>query len=233
LAAILTAISQREGNVGTINADLTGSDLSIGFLQNNFFGTHGNVAYILPHPQPTLITGYKLFDNFDKFDTWEEWKLDIREKYNSYKSQGYPQDLIDASFKGSSNHRLWYPINQAWIAYTAMVGEIAPYPFPLERRLGESPQMRHVLTPWGDYRGRGAPVAGPIYKTKFKDARDVYMRKTGKSKELATKDLSDWVIAYFSFQGNGATSRSVPYIDRWLDGVVFNRDGSENSVVPL
>jgi len=233
LAAILTAISQREGNVGTINADLTGNDLSIGFLQNNFFGTHGNVAYILPHPQPTLIAGYKLFDKFDKFDTWEEWKLDVLETYNSYKSLGLPQDLIDGSFKGSSNHRLWYPINQAWIAYTAMVGEIAPYPFPLERRLGESPQMRHVLTPWGDYRGRGAPVAGPIYKTKFKDARNVYMRKTGKSKELATKDLSDWVIAYFSFQGNGATSRSVPYIDRWLDGVVFNRDGSENSVVPL
>ena len=216
-----------------MNGKISGRDLSFGFLQTNFFGEHGKIAYILPHPQPSLVVGYKLFDTFNKFDTWDAWKVDIREQFKSMQNMSTPQDLIDATFKAQSDIRLWYPINQAWIAHTAMVGDITPYPFPLDRRLGESPKMRHVLTPWGDYRGDGAPVAGPIYKTKFKDARDVYMRKTGKSKEQATNDLSYWVKEYFSNPGNGATSKSVPYIDRWLNGVFFNRDGTENSVFPL
>lgn len=233
LAAIMTAISQREGNVGSMNANIGSGDMSFGFLQNNFYGTHGKVAFILPYPQPSLVYGWKLFDRIGSSDTYEEWREKARESYESNKALGMTQDLYDRYIRSSSSHLLWYPINQVWIAHSTMVGDITPYPFALDRRLGESPKMRHVLTPWGDYRGSGAPVAGPIYKTKFKDARDVYMRKTGKSKEQATKDLSDWVKEYFSNPNNGATSKSVPYIDRWLNGVFFNRDGTENSVFPL
>ena len=230
LAAIMTAISQREGNVASFNSNIDSGDVSFGFLQNNMYGSHGTVPFFIPYPTPTQVDGWKLIaPGYDFFGltSWQQWKGWIKDSFNA----ALDKDQFEIDVKASTDERLWYPINQAYIAYRTMCGNNPTYPLPLINRLGELPEMQHVMTPWGDY--GGGPASGPIYKTKFKDARDVYMRKTFKSIDKATQDLSDWIIRYFSTPLNGATSRSVPYIEGWLSGNVYNRDGTINTVVPL
>lgn len=219
LAAILTAISQREGNVSSLNADILGSgDWSYGFLQNNLYGAHGRLEVTVPYPTPIKIHAWKLAApgwQFFNLSSWEQWKGFIEDNYNQV-----GLDSFEETARTASDDRLWYPLNQAYLAYRFMCGRDPTYPLPLTDRLGANgPEMQHVLTPWGDY--SGGSVSGPLYKTKFSDAAYVY-RNSGKSEE----DLKAWVRKYFAFANNGATSRSAPYVEFWLAGKRLNKDGT-------
>lgn len=222
LAAVLTAISQREGNTGSMNPGAVKSgDYSIGFLQMNFL-VYGKYNFVLPTSNGQKFEGWKLalLDwqrmGITDFNSWKNW---VKEKdRNSPEGDAYRAWIQES--KAISDDRLWMPINQVYIYYKCMTARDPSYPISPDQKLGAVPQMQHVLSPWGDY--GGGPVAGPIYKTKFSDAAAVY-RQSGKKEE----DLKNWIRAYFANPNNGATSRSVPYIDGWLNGKVYARDGSE------
>ena len=223
LAAIMTAISQREGNVSSLNANIRGSsntwngDWSYGFLQNNLFGTHGRLEVLVPYPTPIKIHAWKLAApgwQFFNLSSWEQWKGFIKDNFTQV-----GLDSFSATARSSSDDRIWYPINQVYMAYRFMCGRDPTYPMPLADRLGANgPEMQHVLTPWGDY---GGVPGGPLFGTKFRDAAYVY-RNSGKTEE----DLKDWVRKYFGFAGNGATSGSAPKVEDWLAGRKISRDGT-------
>ena len=223
LAAIMTAISQREGNVSSLNANIRGSsntwngDWSYGFLQNNLFGTHGRLEVLVPYPTPIKIHAWKLAApgwQFFNLSSWEQWRGFIKDNFTQV-----GLDSFTATARSSSDDRIWYPINQVYMAYRFMCGRDPTYPLPLADRLGANgPEMQHVLTPWGDY---GGVPGGPLFGTKFRDAAYVY-RNSGKTEE----DLKDWVRKYFGFAGNGATSGSAPKVEDWLAGRKISRNGT-------
>jgi hypothetical protein len=222
LAAIMTAISQREGNVSTLNADILGDgdwngDWSYGFLQNNLFGTHGKLEVLVPYPTPIKIHAWKLAApawQYFNLSSWEQWKGFIKDNFNQVGLESFT-----TTARSSSDDRIWYPINQVYMAYRFMCGRDPTYPLPLADRLGANgPEMQHVLTPWGDY---GGVPGGPLFGTKFRDAAYVY-RNSGKTEE----DLKDWVRKYFAYPGNGATSKSAPKVEDWLAGKRILRDGT-------
>lgn len=218
LAAIMTAISQREGNVSSLNADIIGSgDWSYGFLQNNLYGTHGTSEVLVPYPTQIKIHAWKLAApawQFFNLSSWQQWKGFIEDAYNQV-----GLDSFEETARASSDDRLWYPINQVYMAYRFMCGRVPTYPLPLTDRLGANgPEMQHVLTPWGDY---GGVPGGPLYGTKFSDAAYVY-RNSGKSEA----DLKNWIRRYFAFANNGATSKSAPFVEFWLAGKRILRNGT-------
>ena len=222
LAAIMTAISQREGNVSSLNADILGDgdwngDWSYGFLQNNLFGTHGKLEVLVPYPTPIKIHAWKLAApawQYFNLSSWEQWKGFIKDNFNQVGLESFT-----TTARSSSDDRIWYPINQVYMAYRFMCGRDPTYPLPLADRLGANgPEMQHVLTPWGDY---GGVPGGPLYGTKFSDAAYVY-RNSGKSEE----DLKNWIRRYFAFANNGATSKSAPFVEFWLAGKRILRNGT-------
>lgn len=223
LAAIMTAISQREGNVSSLNASIVESgDWSYGFLQNNLYGTHGRVEVLVPYPTPTTIHAWKLAAPgwaYFGLNSWEQWKGFVLSIHNSVSFEEF-----EKSSRDGSDDRLWYPINQAYIAYKFMCGTAPTYPLPENAKLGLRPgdnggKMQHVLTPWGDY---GGVPGGPLYGVKWTDAKAVYLaNNTGKTED----DLKKWIRDYFSNPGNGATSKSAPYIEFWLAGGRILRNG--------
>ena len=52
----------------------------------------------------------------------------------------------------------------------------------------------------------------------WSDAAGVYLRNTNQTEET----LKAWVRRYFAFAGNGATSRSAPVIEEWMNGEMFS-----------
>ena len=224
LAAIFTAISQREGNVSSINADLSGGDWSFGFLQNNIYGTHGRLECLIPYPTPTKIHLWKLAApawSYFGLSSWEQWKGFMNILFNDKTSVSQ----FEQEAKNSSDDRLWYPINQVYIAYRTMCGQDPVYPLPENAKLGLRPndnggKMQHVMTPWGDY---GGVPGGPLYGTKYTDAIAVYLKFNPNKNE---DNFKQWFRDYFSFPGNGATSNSAKYIEQWLSGKRILRNGT-------
>lgn len=230
LAALFTATSAREGNVGSLNARAmggyktrSGGDISFGMLQFNILA-HGNKRYTVAYPEPTIIEGWKLITQSWQslgLTDFNSWKNYIFEKYESTFING-SQDKerykkYKAEVRADTDSRIWYPINQAYFLYTVVTNPPVspPFPLPLDQRLGASPQIGHVISPWGDY--KGGPFYGPISNVKWSDAVNMYVKNTRKTEA----NLAQWVKAYFSNPGNGATSKSAPYIDQWTKGWFF------------
>ena len=225
LSAMFTAISQREGNVSSLNADIGGSgDWSFGFLQLNLYSVFGRVEVLVPHPTPTKIHAWKLAApgwSYLGLSSWEQWKGFLEAVYADKTSLSQFKEEA----KNASDDRLWYPINQVYILYKAMCGQDPVYPLPENAKLGLRPndnggKMQHVLTPWGDY---GGVPGGPLYGVKYTDAIAVYLKFNPNKNEDAFKL---WFRDYFSNPGNGATSKSAKYLEEWFAGKRIQRDGT-------
>lgn len=216
LAAVLTAISQREGNVGSWTPTIrrTG-DYSFGFLQLNLL-SYGQYSFLSPLPAVTPIEGWKLaasgwqYFNLSSFSQWKSFARDISASEANEATAEYK-----ANTRNSTDDRLWIPINQAFMAFKTMTGRDPVYPLPADQKLGSNPEMQHVLTAWGDY--DGGPEYGPITRVKWSDAVAVYTRNTNKTED----NLKAWVTKYFANPNNGATSKSAPYIQEWMSGRIF------------
>ena len=221
LAALFTAITAREGNVGSWNPKILNSgDYSFGCFQINLLA-HGNKTYMTPLPTVAITEGWKLaataweYFGLTNFDQWKSFATSIAKSKANEETPAYIADS-----RNSTSDRLWIPINQAFMLYKMSTGTDPVYPLPADQKLGLIPEMRHVLQPWGDYGGAvgsGAPTYGPISNVKWSDAAGVYLRNTNKTEET----LKTWVRRYFAFAGNGATSRSAPVIERWMNGEEF------------
>ena len=221
LAALFTAITAREGNVGSWNPKILNSgDYSFGCFQINLLA-HGNKTYMTPLPTVAITEGWKLaataweYFGLTNFDQWKSFFTSIAKSKANEKTPAYITDS-----RNSTSDRLWIPINQAFMLYKMASGRDPVYPLPADQKLGQIPEMQHVLQPWGDYGGApgsGAPIYGPISDVKWSDAVGVYLRNTNQTEET----LKAWVRRYFAFAGNGATSRSAPVIERWMNGEEF------------
>lgn len=230
LAALFTATSAREGNVGSYNTRAMGSyksrsggDISFGMLQFNMLA-HGNKKYTVVYPEVRVVEGWKLVTKSWQslgLTDFNSWKNYIFEKYESIFINGVKdsgrEKQYKAEMKAEADSSIWYPINQAYFLYTVVTNPtITPsFPLPLDQRLGASPQISHVIGPWGDY--GGGPYYGPISNVRWENAVNIYTKATGKSQST----LTQWVKAYFSNPGNGAKSKSAPYIDQWTQGWFF------------
>lgn len=216
LAAVLTAISQREGNVGSWTPTIRGSkDYSFGFLQLNLLA-YGRYSFLCPLPTVASIEGWKLaapgwqYFGLTSFSQWDGFIRDISMSEANEATAEYQTNT-----KNSTDDRLWIPINQAFIAFETMTGRHPVYPLPADQKLGYSPEMQHVLGAWGDY--DGGPTQGPITGVKWSDAVGVYTRNTNQTED----NLKAWVTKYFANPNNGATSKSAPYIQEWMSGTIF------------
>jgi len=216
LAAVLTAISQREGNVGSWTPTIRRSgDYSFGFLQLNLL-SYGHYSFLSPLPTVTPIEGWKLaasgwqYFNLSSFSQWKGFARDISASEANEATAEYKTNT-----RNSTDDRLWIPINQAFMAFKTMTGRDPVYPLPADQKLGSNPEMQHVLTAWGDY--DGGPAYGPITGVKWSDAVAVYTRNTNKTED----NLKAWVTKYFANPNNGATSKSAPHIQEWMSGTIF------------
>ena len=221
LAAMLTAITAREGNVGSWNPQIfDGGDYSFGCFQINLLA-HGGKTYMTPLPTVATTEGWKLAATgweFFGLTSFEQWKSFARSIAKSEANEDTPAYITDS--RNSTSDRLWIPINQAFMLYKMATNRDPVYPLPADQKLGAIPEMQHVLQPWGDYGGAvgsGAPIYGPISNVKWSDVKGVYERNTNQTEE----NLKTWVRRYFAFAGNGATSRSAPVIERWMNGEMF------------
>jgi len=216
LAALFTAITAREGNVGSWNPKIVKSkDYSFGCFQINLLA-HGKKTFLTPLPTVLSTEGWKLaataweYFGLTNFDQWKSFATSIAKSEANEKTPAYITDS-----KNSTSDRLWIPINQAFMLYTTCTNRTPVYPLPADQKLGVIPEMQHVLQPWGDY--GGGPAYGPISGVKWSDVVGVYLRNTNQTEET----LKTWVRRYFAFAGNGATSRSAPVIERWMNGEEF------------
>ena len=216
LAALFTAITVREGNVGSWNpVYYPGKDYSFGCFQINLLA-HGNKTFLTPLPTVLSTEGWKLaasaweYFGLTNFEQWKSFTISIAKSEANNKTAAYKADT-----RNSTSDRLWIPINQAFMLYTTCTNRTPVYPLPADQKLGFVPEMQHVLQPWGDY--GGGPANGPISNVKWSDVVGVYLRNTNQTEET----LKTWVRRYFAFAGNGATSRSAPVIEEWMNGEMF------------
>jgi hypothetical protein len=114
------------------------------------------------------------------------------------------QDLASLS---TVDQRMFIPFNQA-----IAVGITATNYDQVVKRLKSNQKFdSYIFGPWGDYKGG----AGFIFRVSFNIIESVY---TAKGKNINT--LKNWIRT--KFKGDAP----YPYIERWMEGTMFNIDGS-------
>jgi hypothetical protein len=224
-AAIFMCIAERESNFqpGAFNGLVNNSnekpkgtgDYSIGLWQVNFKG----IVSLLTN-KITLVDSYtRSVDGKITFTTSQEvgyklidknWQQDgVKGKDSALRKmkEWYKTDPNDPTGFGISegrqytDERMFKPIVQIFI-------------------LKQITQGRHgwIFSPWGEY--PGAPVAGWLRELKFQTAVNFYIAN---NPTKTIEDLRTWVKQKGSDKN---ANSSKLYLDRWLQGYVFNSDGT-------
>lgn len=100
-----------------------------------------------------------------------------------------------------------------------MLGTVAAGQVEVAKALKGNPIDSYIFTAWGDYNNSdGSPrsTVGFIFKIKFSTVLNVYKLK-GKTED----SLKTWIRAKFK------NKRPAPYIEKWMEGTVFDDDGNE------
>ena len=220
-AAIWMCVAERESNFspGSFNGQVNDNsgtpkgtqDYSIGLWQVNFLGipsllTSELVLASLDSANKLVKEngrGYKLIDknwqaNGTKDQATAIAKMKQWYKVNPKKPDGYGI----SEGKSHSDSRLWNAITQIFLL----------------SRLTSNKKDSWMWWNWGEY--SGGPASGWLAKLKFQTAVNYYLaNNTGKTAE----DLKSWVK-------RKGTDKNLPssktYLDRWLEGYVFNVNGS-------
>lgn len=220
-AAIWMCVAERESNFspGSFNGQVNDNsgtpkgtqDYSIGLWQVNFLGipsllTSELVLASLDSANKLVKEngrGYKLIDknwqaNGTKDQATAIAKMKQWYKVNPKKPDGYGI----SEGKSHSDSRLWNAITQIFLL----------------SRLTSNKKDSWMWWNWGEY--SGGPASGWLAKLKFQTAVNYYLaNNTGKTAE----DLKSWVK-------RKGTDKNLPssktYLDRWLEGYVFNINGS-------
>ena len=233
-AAIFAAITVREsggGNPTSCNPNtLTKDYMSLGMFQINMSTTaHGKKIYeltegsakeqlqgwqmasknwttVFPGEQPPTVDNYNTkLDQKNKFYRAEAESMGMtgNARYNYVVEK--LRELVD--------HRVWIPINQAYMFYTLRTGGPPFYNFT---KLGMTPETGYQFGAWGDNYKKPYGWLGSV---KFEDAARVYVN--GGGTEAA---LKQWVKDVYAKDAGTQGTNSATYIDRWLNGEYLEND---------
>lgn len=106
------------------------------------------------------------------------------------------------------DQRAFIPLNQAIGVGIAVTN----YDQVMKKLKSNQKFDNYIFYPWGDYK---KDSVGSIFRVSFNVIANAY---TAKGKNINT--LKNWVRT--KFKGN----TPYPYIERWMDGTIFNLDGS-------
>ena len=114
----------------------------------------------------------------------------------------------DLASLSTIDQRAFIPLNQAIGVGIAVTN----YDQVMKKIKNNQKFDNYIFYPWGDYKKDGV---GSIFRVSFNVIANAY---TAKGKNINT--LKNWVRT--KFKGN----TPYPYIERWMDGTIFNLDGS-------
>jgi hypothetical protein len=242
-AAIFAAITVREsggGNPTSCNPNtLTGDFMSLGIFQINMGAggfrennqgvikrnsgsgsAHGRKIYELTEgTTKTQMQGWQLASKNwstvfpgEQPPTVDNYNEKLNEKYKYYRAQGTYNSAVE-KLRELVDHRVWIPINQAYMFYTLRTGGPPFYNFT---KLGMTPETGYQFGAWGD--NYKTPY-GWLGSVKFEDAVRVYVN--GGGTEAA---LKQWVKDVYAKDAGTQGTNSANYIDQWLDGAILIND---------
>lgn len=225
LPGIANPYNSSGGTSVPVNLGASKGDFSFGLFQINLVA-HGNKEFYLPLPLPgEKQFGWRLgihnwqnlgIDNFEEFrlrtaQLWAPYKNASREEKNRGTEEIFP--YLD--------ERLWVPLNQIYMLYTTIKGTLPTLQMREDQKLGYNND--YIFHPWGDY--GGGPYYGFISNTKFSDAVNIYVQRTGKTVD----QLRQWVLDMFNGPGSG--SKSAPYAQEWVNGWIYKSQYVNNTYV--
>ena len=235
-AAIFCAIAGRESNVNPSSfngkcfeySQSFGGDFSIGMFQFNLISlinkqtnrsTDIPIYYNGTAVVQQAVPVHKLMYVKPEASSWDPNAV-ARKVVEIYTSADSAKESNAAGkAKVSTDDRLWYPINQAWLLRTKWGINFGKNTNIIDNSSG----FYH----WGDYDVVNNSARSPrsdcgfIFKTKFQDAVSVYLT-TGKTIDT----LENWVRKNFK-----QNPRTLPYIEQWMDGTVFYSKPTNGSLI--
>lgn len=198
-----------------VNLGASKGDFSFGLFQINLVA-HGNKDFFLPLPLPGASEkGWRLgMHNWQALsvDSFEEFRLRTAQLWAPYKNAS--REEKNRGIEEISRYldeRLWVPLNQIYMLYTTIKSTLPTLQMREDQKLGYNND--YIFFPWGDY--DGGPYYGFISNTKFSDAVNIYVQRTGKT----VTELRQWVLDMFSGPGSG--SKSAPYAQDWVNGWIY------------
>lgn len=228
-AAILMCIAEREssyspgsfnGRVNSSNETPPGTaDYSVGLWQFNFIGSPTyvdgdiTVAYIQNGKVMTeKIKGYKLVDDHyiaNGTKNAATAKVQMKKWFAAEPNKAM-------TGKVHSDPRLWNALTQIYLAKIMTTQKTDGWMF---WNWGEYPKTQGKV---GDpYDPNIRPPTGWLRELKFQTAVNFYVTNNpGKTRE----DLVKWVKKPGNMDGNARSTKE--FLDRWLQGTVFNIDGT-------
>ena len=209
LSAMFVGIGERESKwaPGALNTKKDGGDgdFSFGAFQCNLLPkAHGSKIFQLRYnktgqPQNDSVLGFKLAYAID-----EDNNVD-----------SLSQKVLNQATQQTIDQRIFIPYNQAWMLGTTAVGE-KQVAQALKGKLIDS----YVFYPWGDYPNKDKTPrskVGFIFELKFSVILAAYLLVNNNKED----NLKTWIRT--KFKGHPP----FPYIEKWMDGVVFDKDGNE------
>jgi len=202
-AAIMCAVSAREGSLKTSAWNGVGSDYSFGLFQYNLksqipiTGSNGEKNKVLIYFDGTKVNPQSIYASSLAYVSADSASWDpqaVLKKINELKQDG----------KISTDDKIWYPVNQVYSLYTKM-----------GRTPGKKIDDSAIFYPWGDYLNANKTPrsdCGFIFNTKFQIAVDAYLT-TGKTYET----LVAWVRKNLPTKN----PRTKNYIEGWILGDVY------------
>ena len=228
VAAIFTAITVREsggGNPTSCNPNtLSGDYMSLGIFQINMATTaHGKKVYELTEGSAKQqLQGWQMASKnwttvfpgeqpptVDNYNT----KLDEKNKFYRAEAESMGKtgnarfNYVVEKLRELVDHRVWIPINQAYMFYTLRTGGPPFYNFT---KLGMTPETGYQFGAWGDNYKKPYGWLGSV---KFDDAVRVYESAGG-----TRAALKQWVKDVYAKDAGTQGKNSATYIDRWLNG---------------
>lgn len=222
VAAIFTAITVRESGGGcptSCNPNTTTGDfMSLGIFQINMStNAHGGKLYELTEGSAKeQLQGWQMASKNwttvfpgEQPPTADNYNRKLSEKYKYYRAQGTYNSTVE-KLRELVDHRVWIPLNQAYMFYTLRVGGPPSYGFT---KLGMTPETGYQFQAWGDNYKK---PYGWIGSVKFDDAVRVY--ESGGGTRAA---LKQWVKDVYAKDSGTQNKNSAAYITQWLDGAIL------------
>lgn len=208
VSALFVGIGEREsrwrpGALNEVKKEGSG-DFSFGAFQCNLLpAAHGRKKFILKYSAngqayDDTVLGLKLAYSIDEDEDIESLS----------------RKVVQKATKATVDRRIFIPYNQVW-----MLGTVATSEQQVAKASRGSLIDSYIFNAWGDYNNSdGSPRSevGFIFKVSFSTVLSAY-KLVGKNQNL----LESWIRNKFK------NKRPFPYIEKWMDGVVFDSNGNE------
>jgi hypothetical protein len=188
-------------------------ELTEGTTKEQLFGwqlASKNWSTVFPGEQTPTVDNYNEKVN-------EKYKLYRAEAESLGKSGNDRYNYVVEKLRELVDHRVWIPLNQAYMLYTMRTGLTPYYNFS---KLGATAETGYQFREWGD--GYKTPY-GWLGSVSFDDAVRVYQNGGG-----TRATLKQWVKDVYakdaSVQNPDIANSSAKYINEWLNGAIFVND---------